>query len=89
LPPPAGCEPRGSGSCNPKAPAAARSKQRALGQDAQGKGPVTIDGTDATHPVPFKDGYPEQDDSSNTSHDFALVCTFPDGVEPTELVVEA
>jgi predicted dehydrogenase len=57
--------------------------QWALGQDAQGKGPVTIDGTDAKHPVPFKDGYPERDDSYNTSHDFAIVCTFPDGVEMT------
>lgn len=57
--------------------------QWALRQDAQGKGPVTIDGTDAKHPVPFKDGYPERDDSYNTSHDFAIVCTFPDGVEMT------
>ncbi len=57
--------------------------QWALGQDAQGKGPVTIDGTDAKHPVPFKDGFPERDDSYNTSHDFAIVCTFPDGVEMT------
>lgn len=57
--------------------------QWALEQDAQGKGPVKIDGTDAKHPVPFKDGYPERDDSYNTSNDFAIVCTFPDGVEMT------
>jgi predicted dehydrogenase len=57
--------------------------QWALGEDAQGKGPVKIDGTDAKHPVPFKDGYPERDDSYNTSQDFAIKCTFPSGVEMT------
>jgi predicted dehydrogenase len=57
--------------------------QWALGEDARGKGPVKIDGTDAKHPVPFKDGYPERDDSYNTSHDFAIKCTFPSGVEMT------
>ena len=57
--------------------------QWALKEDAKGKGPVTIDGTDAKHPVPFKDGYPERDDSFNTSNDFAIVCTFPGGVEMT------
>jgi predicted dehydrogenase len=55
--------------------------QWALREDARGKGPVKIDGTDARHPVPFKDGYPVQDDSYNTSHDFAVNCTFPSGVE--------
>jgi len=55
--------------------------QWALEEDAKGKGPVKIDGTDAKHPVPFKDGYPEQDDFYNTSQDFALACTFPSGVE--------
>ena len=55
--------------------------QWALREDAKGKGPVKIDGTDAKHPVPFKDGYPERDDSYNTSHDFAVNCTFPSGVE--------
>ena len=57
--------------------------QWALGEDTQGKGPVTIDGTDAKHPVPFKDGYPERDDSYNTSNDFAILCTFPSGFEMT------
>jgi len=55
--------------------------QWALREDAKGKGPVKIDGADAKHPVPFKDGYPERDDSYNTSHDFAVTCTFPSGVE--------
>jgi predicted dehydrogenase len=31
--------------------------------------------------VPFKDGYPTEDDRYNTSHDFAVTCTFPSGVE--------
>jgi predicted dehydrogenase len=57
--------------------------QWALREDAKGKGLVKIDGTDAKHPVPFKDGYPERDDSFNTSHDFAILCTFPSGVEMT------
>lgn len=55
--------------------------QWALGEDTQGKGPLKIDGSDAKHPVPFKDGYPQQDDSYNTSHDFAVNCTFPSGVQ--------
>ncbi|NBV46373.1 MAG: gfo/Idh/MocA family oxidoreductase [Planctomycetia bacterium] len=55
--------------------------QWALGVDERGKGPVRIDGTDAKHPVPFKDGYPTADDSYNTSHEFAIKCFFPDGVE--------
>ena len=39
-------------------------------------GPVEIDGTDAKHPVPFKDGYPTVDDCYNTAHDFAIKCKF-------------
>jgi len=57
--------------------------QWALQEDAKGKGPTTIDGSDAKHPVPFKDGYPTVDDSYNTSQDFAVKCTFPSGVEMT------
>ena len=45
---------------------------------------MTIDGTDAKHPVPFVDGMPARDDSFNTAHDFAVACTFPGG---TELVI--
>jgi predicted dehydrogenase len=55
--------------------------QWALKEDALGRGPTKIDGADAKHPVPFKDGYPEIDDCFNTSHDFAVNCTFPSGVE--------
>jgi predicted dehydrogenase len=55
--------------------------QWALREDERGKGPVKIDGADARHPVPFAAGYPERDDSYNTSDDFAVNCTFPSGVE--------
>ena len=53
----------------------------AIGQDKEGMGPVEIDGTDAKHPVPYKDGYPTVDDCYNTSHDFAIKCTFANGIE--------
>ena len=53
----------------------------ALGQDKQGMGPVEIDGTDANHPVPFKDGYPTIDDCYNTAHDYAVKCKFAGGIE--------
>jgi predicted dehydrogenase len=55
--------------------------QWALKEDAKGKGPTTIDGADAKHPVPFENGYPTVDDCYNTSHDFAVTCRFPSGVE--------
>ena len=48
----------------------------AIRQTGPGTGPTLIDGTDAKHPVPFKDGYPTKDDSFNSSHDFAVNCTF-------------
>jgi predicted dehydrogenase len=55
--------------------------QWALREDAKGRGPTKIDGTDAKHPVPFTDGYPTVEDCYNTSHDFAVNCSFPSGVE--------
>ena len=58
--------------------------QWAIRQDAKGKGPIEIDGTDAKHPVPLKDGYPTVDDHYNTSQDFSVPCRFAGG---TELVV--
>ncbi len=57
--------------------------QWALREDAKGKGPTRIDGTDARHPVPFKDGSPTVDDCYNTADDFAVNCTFQSGVEMT------
>ncbi|XZE53877.1 Gfo/Idh/MocA family protein [Planctomycetaceae bacterium SH139] len=53
----------------------------AIGADKIGMGPLEIDGTDAQHPVPFKDGYPTVDDSYNTSHDFAVKCRYENGIE--------
>ena len=53
----------------------------ALGEDKLGMGPVEFDGTDAKHPVEYKDGYATADDSYNTSHDYAVKCKFASGVE--------
>jgi predicted dehydrogenase len=55
----------------------------AIGYDKEGMGPVEIDGTDAKHPVPFKDGYPTQDDSYNTAHDYAVHCKYDNGIVMT------
>jgi predicted dehydrogenase len=53
----------------------------ALGFDKQGTGPVEVDGSDAKHPVPMKDGYPTVDDHYNTSHDFNVISRFAGGLE--------
>ncbi len=53
----------------------------AAGLDQEGTGPVEVDGTDAKHPVPFKDGYPEQDDRFNSAHDFNVIAKFAGGME--------
>lgn len=53
----------------------------AINEIEDGRGPIEIDGTDANHPVEFKDGYPLVDDSYNTSHDFSISCKFESGVE--------
>jgi predicted dehydrogenase len=55
----------------------------AIGYDKEGMGPVEIDGTDAKHPVPFKDGYPTVDDSYNTAHDYAVHCKYDNGIVMT------
>ena len=55
----------------------------AIEHDREGMGPVEIDGTDAHHPVPFKDGYPTVDDCYNTAHDYAVKCKFAGGIEMT------
>lgn len=52
----------------------------ATGQDQEGKGPIEIDGSDAQHPIPFAHGYPTQDDSYNTSHDFSVKCKYANGM---------
>jgi len=53
----------------------------ALDCNGEGTGPISFDGTDAKHPVPFKDGWPTVDDCFNTAHDYAIKCKFADGVE--------
>jgi predicted dehydrogenase len=55
--------------------------QWALKEDTKGKGPIEINGVDARHPVPYKDGYPTVDDEYNTAYDFSVPCKFPSGVE--------
>ena len=55
----------------------------AIDQTGTGMGPVEIDGTDAHHPVPMKNGYPTVDDCFNTADDYAIVCKFANGVEMT------
>jgi len=57
--------------------------QWAIGQEQPGMGPTEIDGADAKHLVPFKDGYPTVDDCYNTAHDFAIKCKFAGGIEMT------
>jgi predicted dehydrogenase len=53
----------------------------AIQHDREGMGPIEIDGADAKHPVPFKDGYPTVSDCYNTSSDFAVKCRFANGIE--------
>jgi predicted dehydrogenase len=53
----------------------------AIGADKEGMGPIEVDGRDAKHPVPYKDGFTTVDDCYNTSHDFAIKCLFPGNIE--------
>lgn len=53
----------------------------ASGLDKEGTGPVEVDGTDAHHPVAMKDGFPTEDNSYNTAHDFNVISKFRDGLE--------
>ena len=55
--------------------------QWALQESGPGQGPIEFDGSDARHPVEFKDGYPVVDDSFNTSNDFAIQCKFASGTQ--------
>jgi predicted dehydrogenase len=48
----------------------------AIGHDKEHMGPTEIDGTDARHPVEYKDGYATVDDCYNTATDFAVKCKF-------------
>ena len=53
----------------------------AIQHDKEGMGPIEIDGTDAKHPVPFKDGYPTVDDEYNTATDFGVKLKYANGIE--------
>lgn len=53
--------------------------QWAIGMD--NAGPTTVEGLQATHPVPFKNGYPTVDNAYNTATEFNIRCEFPNGVE--------
>ncbi len=53
----------------------------ALGFDKDGEGPISIDGSDAKHPVPYKDGFATIDNAFNTAHDFSVICKYANGVE--------
>ncbi len=52
----------------------------AIDQNGEGQGPIQVDGTDAQHPVKYKDGYALVDDSYNTSHNFSCKCLFENGI---------
>jgi predicted dehydrogenase len=53
----------------------------ALNETGDGTGPVEFDGSDAKHPVAYKDGYTTVDDHYNTAHDYAVRCRFASGTE--------
>ena len=53
----------------------------ALGLDKAGTGPLKVDGTNAKHPVPFKNGYPTVNNRYNTSHDFDIGVQLSNGTE--------
>jgi predicted dehydrogenase len=54
--------------------------QWAIGQNGDGQGPVSVEGT-AKHPVPFEKGYPTMDDRYNAATEFDVTVMFPNGVE--------
>jgi len=45
-----------------------------------GEGPVKFKPIVFDHPVPYKDGWPTEDNRYNTSHNFDIECAFADGV---------
>jgi predicted dehydrogenase len=53
----------------------------AAGLTEQGTGPVEIDGTDAKHPVEYKNGNPTANNHYNTSHDFNVIHRLANGLE--------
>lgn len=53
----------------------------ALNMNGDGVGPLSFDGTDAKHPVPYENGYATRTDSFNTAHDYAVKCALPGDIE--------
>jgi predicted dehydrogenase len=51
----------------------------ALNVLGEGQGPVKFKPIIFDHPVPYKNGYPTEDNRYNTSHKFDIECTFKDG----------
>ena len=51
----------------------------ALDMLGEGQGPVKFNPILFDHPVPYKNGYPTEDNRYNTSHKFDIACTFRDG----------
>lgn len=54
--------------------------QWAIEQNGPGQGPVSIEPISVVHPVPFRDGLPQQDDRYNTATKFHVKAIFPNGV---------
>ena len=52
----------------------------ALNRLGDGQGPVKFKPIVFEHPVPYKDGYPTENDCYNVSHKFDIECAFADGV---------
>jgi predicted dehydrogenase len=52
----------------------------ALDMLGDGQGPVKLNHLIAEHPVPFKDGYPTENNRYNGSHKFDIECTFGNGL---------
>ncbi|NNE01244.1 MAG: Gfo/Idh/MocA family oxidoreductase [Pirellulaceae bacterium] len=53
----------------------------AIGHHEQAMGPISINGIDSKHPVPFEDGYPTVDNTFNTAHDYNIACKFANGIQ--------
>ena len=51
----------------------------ALNLLGEGQGPVKFNPLIAEHPVPYKDGYPTENNRYNSSHKFDIECTFENG----------
>ena len=50
-----------------------------MNRQTPGTGPISIDGTDSEHPVPFKDGWPTVNNRYNTASRFNIYHAFDDG----------